>query len=334
MGSIPIGLAKIAGYLFYDPDNTLPLLSSRIDPYSANNYPYNYYHAMENGAVGFVGILSNYIDSNRFNNEDYSYLGGPMKIPGLWVSKSDGAKMAELISAGNATATMTLIGERKNAQGSAVAAYLPGRSAETILVHSHHDSSTTGAVEDASGTAVVLALAKFYSQIPIEEREKTIIFATMDTHFTGYQVHDAFVASHLRGQDDILVDVCVEHIASEAAEDGNGDIVLTGLVEPRIIFISGSDALVQITKEEVVRHGLDRTAILPATLLGDEVPSDADIFYQEGVPIISLVSGPIYLYDDIDTVDMVAKDELRPTAEAFADIIWRLHDLPGEAFQK
>ena len=334
MGTVPIGLAKVAGHLLYDPDKTLPLFSSRIDPYSANNYPYNYYYAMENGAIGFVGILSNYIDSNRFNNEDYSWLGGPMKIPGLWVSKSDGANLVELISAGNATASMTLTGERKMPQGSAVVAYLPGKSDETILVHSHHDSSTTGAVEDASGTAVVLALAKFYSQIPIVDREKNIIFATMDTHFTGYQVHDAFVADHLQDQDNILVDVCIEHIANEVTEDSDGNIVLTGLVEPRVIFISGSDTLVQITKEEVVRHGLDRTAILPATLFGDEVPSDADIFYQEGIPIISLVSGPIYLYDDIDTIDKVAKDELRPTAEAFADIIWRLLDLSDEEFQK
>jgi hypothetical protein len=26
----------------------------------------------------------------------------------------------------------------------------------------------------------------------------------MDTHFTGYQAHDAFVARHLRGEENIL----------------------------------------------------------------------------------------------------------------------------------
>ncbi|MEC0184697.1 M28 family peptidase [Paenibacillus peoriae] len=330
MGSVPIGLAKAAGYLFYDPNKTLSLFSSRIDPYSANTYPDNYYNALDHGAIAFIGILSNYIESNQYNNEDYSYLNGPMKIPGLWISKSAGKQVKELISKGSTNASMTLVGELETTQGSAVVAYLPGKSDETILVHSHHDSSTTGAVEDASGTSVVLALAKFYSQIPQEDREKTIMFATMDTHFTGYEVHDAFKGNHLQGPDNILADVCVEHIANELTEDADGNLELTGQIEPRVVFISEVDALVNITKEEIVRHRLDRSVILPATLLGDEIPTDADIFYHAGIPIISLVSGPIYLYDNMDTIDMVAKDELRSTAETFADIIWRLCGLPAE----
>ncbi|CAH1208486.1 hypothetical protein PAECIP111892_03119 [Paenibacillus auburnensis] len=333
MGSVPTGLAKLAGHLYYDPNKTLSLFSSRIDPYSANTYPDNYYNALNNGAVGFVGILSNYIESNQFNNEDYSYLNGPMKIPGLWISKSAGKQVKEMIAKGSTDASITLVGERKTVQGSAVVAYLPGKSKETILVHSHHDSSTPGGVEDASGTSVVLALAKFYSQIPQEDREKTIIFTTMDTHFTGYQVHDEFIANHLQGQDNILVDVAVEHIAKEVVEDENGNIEFTGEVEPRVVFISDADSLIDITKEEIVRHRLDRSMILPATLLGDEVPTDADSFYHSDVPIISLVSGPIYLYDNMDTLDKVAKEELQPTTETFADIIWRLCGLPAEKFK-
>ena len=330
MSRVPIGLVKFAGYLLYDPNKTLPLFSSRIDPYSANNFPYNYYNAIKNGAVGFIGILSNYIDSNQYNNENYSYIGGPMGLPGLWVSKSDGETLKNLIGNGEAVATMVLKGERKRVKGNAVVAYLPGKSDETILVHSHHDSSTTGAVEDASGTSVVLALAKMYAQIPKEERAKSLIFASMDSHFTGYQVHDAFAANHLKGKKNILVDVCVEHIANEVVENENGETVLTGLVEPRLIFVSGSKELINITEEEVVRHNYERTAIIPASLFGGEVPTDADVFYLTGIPIVSLVSGPIYLYDNIDTIDKVAKNELRPTTEVFADIIWRLSELTAD----
>ncbi|RRJ64633.1 M28 family peptidase [Paenibacillus oralis] len=332
---IPVGLAKFVSYLYYDPENTLPLTSSRANPYSPNTYPYNYYRAMENGAAGFVGILSNYIDSNEFNNEDYSYLGGKMKIPALWVSRTEGANIIEVIkTAGDAAeASLKMSVQIEEVKAGAVVGYLPGKSEDIIMIQSHYDSSTTGAVEDASGSSVVLALAKFYAQIPKEERDRSLLFVAMDTHFADYVSHDAFIEKYLTKGHKILADVCIEHIANEVKEV-DGEVVFTGEIEPRIIFASEIDALLDITKEEIVRHGLQRTIILPTDMLGDELPTDADPYFQIGVPIISLVSAPIYLYDNIDTIDKVSKEELRPTTEAFADIVWRLTQLPKEDFSK
>jgi hypothetical protein len=112
----------------------------------------------------------------------------------------------------------------------------------------------------------------------------------MDTHFSDYNSHDAFIEKYLGKVHNILADVCIEHIANEA-EEKNGKLVLTGKVEPRIIFASKIGALLDITKEEIVRHKYKRTIVLPANMFGDEVPTDAGLFYDAGVPIISLVSG-------------------------------------------
>lgn len=338
MNDVPVGLAKFVSYLFYDPDKTLPITSSRRNPYETSNYPYNYFHAMENGAVGFIGVLSNYIDSNAYNNENLAYLGGDdntMKIPALWVNKTDGADLVQTNkSAGGAVeANLQMEVQIKEVEAGAVVGLLPGQSDEIIMIQTHYDSSTTGATEDASGTAVVMALAKFFAQIPYEERERSLLFVAMDTHFTDYNSHDAFIEKYLGEDHKILADVCIEHIAYEA-EEVDGEIVLTGELEPRIIFASKIDALLDITKEEIVRHNYKRTIILPADMFGEEVPTDSDLFYQVGVPIISLVSGPIYLYDNQDTIDKVPKEELRATAESFADIVWRLMKLPSQDFSK
>ncbi len=332
--SVPIGLARLKSYLYYDPDHSIPITSSRLDPYSANNYPYNFYHAVKGGAVGFIGILTDYLDRNIYNNEDYSAYGEKMSIPGLWVSKSTGAQLKAAIAQKDSQvmATLKFSGKQVPATGGAVVGYLPGASGETIMIHSHHDSSTPGAVEDASGTAMVLALAKFYANVPLEHRKKTLLFATMDTHFSGYDAHEAFIKNHLHGQDNILADVCLEHIAKEVVEV-DGKPVITGQLEPRVIFISNNDALIDITREEVVRHSLKRTVMLPTDIFGDDIPSDADPIYRAGIPVISLISGPIYLYDEIDTSDKVAKEQLRPVAEAFADIVWRLSELPASQFK-
>jgi len=214
----------------------------------------------------------------------------------------------------------------------AVVGFLPGNSQETIMVHSHYDSVTPGAVEDASGTSVVLAMAEYYSKIPAEAREKTLMFVEMDTHFSDYDSHDSVIDAYFQDGNQILVDVCIEHIANEA-EDVDGNLTLTGQIEPRVVFVSDSSKLKQITKEETVRWGLDRTVVLPATIFGEDVPTDADMFFVEGTPIISLISGPIYLYDNQDTIDKIAKDELRPTAQAYSDIVWRLMQLDASSFQ-
>jgi len=333
--SVPIALTKVASYCFYDPDNTLSLLSSRTNPYSPDTYPYNYFRAMENGAAGFVGILSSYVDSNEYNNEDYSYLGDNMAIPGLWVTKSDGETIKSMIkdAGGEEDAVLKMTGSVEEVEAGAVIGFLPGESDDIIMVHSHYDSVTPGAVEDASGASVVLAIAEYYSQIPEEERDKTLMFTMMDTHFSDYDSHDAVVEEYFNGDYNILADVCIEHIANEA-EDVDGELTLTGEVEPRIVFISKNDALIKITREEMVRQDLDRTILLSATIFGDEVPTDADMFFIQGVPIVSLISGPIYLYDNQDTIDKVAKDELKPTAQAYSDIIWRMMDLDASDYKK
>ena len=51
-----------------------------------------------------------------------------------------------------------------------------------------------------------------------------------------------------------------------------------------------------------------------------------------GVLCEALARGPIYLYDDMDTLDKVDKDLLNKTARAFADIIWRVSELSSDEF--
>lgn len=41
----------------------------------------------------------------------------------------------------------------------------------------------------------------------------------------------------------------------------------------------------------------------------------------EGVPTASLISGPLYLYDEADTLDKIDRAQLVPVTRAFIDII-------------
>lgn len=328
---IKYSMTKPFSTLFYDPDKTFEPGESLVNPYSANTFPYNYYNAMKNGAAGFVGILTDYIDSNEFNNENYAYMGGNMALPGLWVTRKDGELIKSMLKKGICNASMEMTVDIRQVDAGAVIGILKGKSDETIMVQSHYDSSTPGGAEDASGTAVVLALADFYSKLSKGRRSRTLMFVLMDTHFGDYESHEEFIAKYLGSDTNILADVCIEHLA-EKVKEKHGKIVKTGECEPRMIFVSKVPALSKITREEVVRHGFRRTLVLSTAIIKDP-PTDAYMYYKAGLPCICHISGPIYLYDNMDTSDKISKDQLRPTAETFADIIWRLTKLPRGEFK-
>ncbi|HEY6556926.1 MAG TPA: M28 family peptidase [Polyangiaceae bacterium] len=309
-----------------------------VDPYSRNTFPANYYNALERGAVGFVGVLVDYIDSHDYHNEAYSSYdpGGAMSIPGLWLAPSTGAALKARLhdAAAPLVARLTLEGELARAQGRNVVGYLPGTSDEIVLIESHHDSTTTGAVEDASGTSLVLALAQYFSRVPERERQRTLLFATMDTHFTDYASHEAFITRHIE-REKIVFNVTLEHIAHEVLQTPAG-AQKTGLLAPRGLFVSNEiEGVEQIALRAMERHQLERTVAFPTSLFGGAgLPADCSDFYRAGLPVLALVGAPIYLYDSMDTLDKVPVDELGRVARAFADVVSELDALPSSAFRR
>ena len=49
----------------------------------------------------------------------------------------------------------------------------------------HHDAFYEGALDNASGMAVMLGLAEYYSKIPREQRRRTLKFVTTSGHHDG-----------------------------------------------------------------------------------------------------------------------------------------------------
>ncbi|MFC9489900.1 M28 family peptidase [Streptomyces hydrogenans] len=321
-----------AGKFVYDPHDTIK--PSDLD--TANPYLSNFEDVVEKaiaqGAAAFVAVLADYFDSHDIRTE----YKPDVAIPGLWVTKTAGAQIRTLNTQGVRAATLRLEGERTATPARTVIGYLAGVSSNTIMIQSHHDSAWEGGVEDASGTAEVLALAQHYSQIPKDQRPKTLMFVLMDSHWTGYQAHQRFVDTFINAPDiprRIVANVTLEHIAKQAEVGPGGVLQVFDRPEYRGIFENVSPALKTAIDEAVAAHGLERTVRLDADelvpLMG-ELPTDAEFVFEAGVPTISLISGPLYLYDKADTLDKVHKPDLAPIASAFIDIVNRLAATPGD----
>lgn len=312
----------------YDPGLTMLNYNTLL---TANPYMTNYRSALknaqDNGAAGFVGVLADYFDSNKYFNEHYSRATNP--LPGMWVTKKVGASLRAKLKASPATpANLKLQVRREPAPAHSVVGVVPGRTNDTILVTSHHDSVWEGAVEDGSGAAEVLALAKHYASLPPRSRTKTLMFMTDDSHFSGYQAHAAFIRRHVLERDPALDPqrlvalVAIEHIGKAASIDKNGRLIVSDQPEPRGIFENLNSSLQSVVTKAVSNNDLRRTAVLSANLLqATGIPTDVSGLMQAGVPVVSLISGPAYMYDQQDTLDKVAKDQLRPVANTFANVV-------------
>ena len=290
---------------------------------------------MEAGAVGFVCVLSDYYrDRESYSNEAYdAYNGSPLTIPGLWVSPSTGEALRDAIesSGGEVDGRLLLEGSSHEATSRTVLGHLSGSGPnrhETILIESHYDSATPGAVQDASGISAVLAIADYFAQVPLESRNRSLLFCAFDTHSGDYAAHHNFVESHLE-QDNVVFVASIEHIGLDVVDGPSGPVV-TEYSVPRLLWVSPVDQLIEIAIDAVKANEVERTNILPADYNPDELPCDADHIYQAGVPALSLVGVPVYIYDEIDTTDKVNRRQLRPTAQAFADAVARIDRLPAD----
>lgn len=328
-----VALLPVTEYL-YDPN--LSLLKSPDTLLTANPYITSFTDAVkaaqDGGAVGFVGILADYFDSNQYYNELYRKLN--VRMPGLWVTAKEGARIrSQVAGRSRVPATINLRTKRWKADANSVYGYLPGQSKDTILIQSHHDSVFQGAVEDASGTAEVLALAEHFSQIPISQRRKSLMFMTTDSHFSGYQSHIAFTKKHILQRDPsvnpyrIVADVSLEHVGKAATKAPDGTLRMSELPEPRGVFENVNPILSAKIIQAVRRNDMRRTAILTADALQPVgMPTDASAFFKAGIPTVSLIAGPLYLYDAADTLDKVAKNELQRVARTFSEIVEDLDD--------
>ncbi len=112
---------------------------------------------------------------------------------------------------------MMLNSEIEDRKSHNVIATLPGESEETIIVAAHHDSLTTkGAVDDATGVAVVLETAQRLSDKNISETIKFISFGAEEYGLVGSR---HYVRNH--ENEDILAALVIDSICP-GPKDGLG----------------------------------------------------------------------------------------------------------------
>jgi hypothetical protein len=313
---------------FYDPDDDFSTLAP-LTPFSLKRMgvmdP-----ALEGGAAGFIGILDLPWETH------YYYLPYDTKerpIHGVWVSPANGKQINELMDAGPVKARFSYKATLGEVNSHNISATLPGASDEWIIFNSHHDGAWASAVEDASGMAMVLAQAKYWSQIPESQRPHNMLFSMTAGHLAGQVGMIAFAERNRELiKDKAVLTVNLEHMARDSMGE-NGVLVPLDGPTPRIWYVSRITILEDALENAIVAEDLRRSLVLAPDALKAIIPmyiapvGDGAMFHLLGAPTVQIVNWPTYLLMAEDTPEMVHLESLVPITRAVIRIV---NDIGGQ----
>lgn len=241
-----------------------------------------------------------------FNNRTGSFLGAFQdegEIPAVSISREDGLKLKELLSAGRVEVRVRVTKEELPSQN--VIAERVGRQDQVVLLIGHYDSvpDTQGAHDNASGAAILLSLAE--------------VLAGRDFPFTIRLIPMGAEELGLVGSERYVESLTSEERAKIVAVL-NFDAV-------------GADTPLAVGGNATIGDQLRKTAErlgFTLTRASGDIPSDHLSFTQKGIPAVIITTPDFsYIHMPEDTFERVPA---RPLAQAVSLALAFLEDLAKE----
>jgi hypothetical protein len=275
-------------------------------------------------AAAFIGTLTG---SPGDTHEYYvPYNGVDIAIPGVWISESGGKWLTEQLADGPVHVTITAGSKVTDHTSFNIVGDLPGPGDEFVIVGSHHDGPWASAVEDASGTSLVLAQAHYWSRRPAGERPHRMRFVLQGGHMCGGAGLVAYVGKHKEELKSCVLEVHLEHVCLEVTEGDDGDLVVSDRAVPRWWFTSRHASLEKAVAGALAGEELTRSMVMAPDAFGPLPPTDGNAYAAAGVPIVQFLAAPWYLFDSIDTIDKIDRANLVPITRAAIRILMSTKD--------
>ncbi len=189
-------------------------------------------------------------------------------VPSLVIDRTLREKVVGAAKEGK-NAKLTLISEFFPADAWNFLCFLPGRHYGTdrdeyVSINNHVDAMS---LTQDNGCLGSLGIARYFSHIPQEEREKTLLFCIDSRHFiegfeNGNFAHDPYQV-YPEVAKKVVVTIGLEHMGEmEAAEDyANNTMVPTGRPEYSFMKADDNDWCARVLIEAAIDSGLERADI-------------------------------------------------------------------------
>lgn len=307
----------------------IAVMTATPDPSLYAAFPYaRMPEAIRAGAVGAIEILVQPGNLSSFDRDRHGCGQGLC----FTVGGEDGFFLQTVL--GRAAEAGTTVSAALSARSeslspliSNVVAILPGRTDRTVIIAAHADGWFGGADDNASGLAVMIALARHFAKQPMLER--TLVFvATAGHHSGGANGLRAFRAAHgddLLARADLVINL--EHPAQgammrtyvERQDDNFGSDMApaSGDLPKQVAVNNRAPFLVDLWRQGVQCFGLDVQRIVDDKLPGD-LNALADL---KDLPQTQMIaSGPVY-HTSGDDLYAVSPEALERAARFHAFLI-------------
>jgi len=311
-----------------------------------------YSNAAINDLAGLISVNKNYncgkIEGNDcvpiFKGTNYDSLveanGGslPTEIPFISMSKDAGDIFETLVLNSTEPASIELIIDVTNDQERSI--YVPcgtieGRTSEVVIAGAHHDTvyHGQGAVDDTSGTASVLEMARQIAEIINETGtpERTIRFCTWGGEEEGLWGSRAYVAqmqSSLRDNLRLYINLDMNHVDADFANRGNSLQLFTNNKDDYGHIVRITDLYKQERSEIADKYDIQFSLLDGAQGEPDQMPCNSDhcpfvydLGSKNGRAAVCYGSGSWEYHTYLDTMDRFNEESLSVSSTVYGTYI-------------
>ncbi|HYL39486.1 MAG TPA: M28 family peptidase [Bryobacteraceae bacterium] len=241
----------------------------------------------------------------------------PPPIPAMTVGVNDGNAVREAIERGESP-KIRLSLDVKTVPG--LKTYntwgvLAGSTDENILIMAHHDGFFDAALDNASGTALMLEIARYYAAIPKAQRRRTLTFLDTSGHHVSPDLGATWVRENAR---DMLAKTALiancEHTSQTQIYFLDNGLMTGNTMSARRWYAGGSDAFRSLVKNAFREFGVPLYTV-PESSPGGELSQLGNT-----APSFHIIDHVFY-HTDLDTLDWTPASGMEAVARAYMKIM-------------
>ena len=243
-------------------------------------------------------------------------------VPTLALGSDDGATLQRMLADADASQPprLALRLDAQEVEGlttSVVRGLVPAamEDAERVVIVAHRDAFFEGASDNASGVAIAVELARYFSQVPRSQRRRAVEIIGTPGHHNRARTGQAWLEEN---RDTVLRRAALlfnaEHSAHALVDHWGAALHATNALGPFDWSVHGSAELLEIANRSFDEFGIPRRAQMSG--LGGEVSRIETL-----VPSVNLMHAGVLLHSNAETAEAIPAAGLAATARGYAKII-------------
>jgi hypothetical protein len=239
---------------------------------------------------------------------------GPTAIPTMTLSQDEGFMLRDMIASGQKVQLHLdlTIDHLKDYKAQYVIATLPGMSDEQDFIMAHSDAMFQGAMDNASGMATAIDIARHYAAMPKEQRPRTMVFFVDPDHHNTEMARDLMAAKYDWSKVAFILNC--EHTSQSQLFMMNQDLEIGNAVNARRWYVSGSPEFQQLVKSQLKDFNVS-VYTTPESNAGGSLGG-----LTKYAPAFHIIDHIIY-HSTLDTPELVPAVGLAYSERAFLSII-------------